>query len=295
MTLATVASAAERAAAGPVLPTQEELALLGRTERAAVRIAEYANRHRRISAMAAAWLWYVNQKWVWYATRKVTHVFGADELHELERDRGVLVCSNHRSFFDQFVVMTYYSHTIKRLPRLFFPVRSNYFYERWSGIFLNGAMAGFRMYPPIFRDARKAAFNRYSQARLVELLAQPDAVVGVHPEGRRSKGSDPYTLLPAQLGVGQLIMEARPTVIPVFVNGLSNNFLGQLAGSLRGTADPIVIVFGQPLELDLDGFPKRLRAQKELAERVLEEIRRLGEKERKIRTKLLNPLAGAEK
>jgi 1-acyl-sn-glycerol-3-phosphate acyltransferase len=93
-------------------------------------------------------------------------------------------------------------------------------------------------------------------------------------------------LLPAQVGVGQLILEAKPTVVPVFINGLSNDFFGQMVGNFTGRRPPIVMVFGQPLQMELDGLPKRLRTQKEIAERVLDEIRRLGEKERAIRADL---------
>jgi 1-acyl-sn-glycerol-3-phosphate acyltransferase len=284
--LATVGSAAARAEHGPVLPTRDELAVLGRFERLAVRLAERVQRHAAAKALSQALLWHVNQRWVRGVTRRVTHVHGADVIPGLDAGRGVLLCSNHRSFFDQFVIMTWYSHTLGRLPHLYFPVRSNFFYEGPLGVVVNAAMSGFAMYPPIFRAPSKAAFNRYTQARLVELLGQPDTVVGVHPEGRRNKGLDPYALLPAQPGVGQLILDARPTVVPVFVNGLSNNFMAQIAGGLLRRAAPVVIVFGRPLDLALDGLPNRLRTHRDLAEQVLDAVRRLGTVEREIRAGL---------
>ena len=286
MNLATAASAASRAAAGPVVPTAEELAALGKFERLAVRFAEAMNRGPRAKAWSQAYLKHVGQRWVWHATRRLTHVHGEDALRALPPGRGVLLCTNHRSFFDQFVVMAHYAHALGHLPRLFFPVRGNFFYENPLGLLVNGLMAAFCMYPPIFRDPKKSAFNRYTQARLVELLAQPDTIVGVHPEGRRGKGEDPYTLLPAQPGVGQLILEARPTVLPAFIHGLSNDVAGQILGNYTGRGRPVVIVFGAPLGLALEGVPNRLRTHKQIADRVVDAIRQLGVKEREIRETL---------
>jgi len=289
MNLATAVSASARAAAGPVVPTAEELAVLGRRERLAVRFAEAVNRGARSKIGAQAFLRHVGQRWVWHATRRITHLHGAEVLHTLDPRRGVLLCSNHRSFFDQFVLMAHYGRALGHLPRLFFPVRSNFFYQGPLGMLVNGLMAGFSMYPPIFRDPKKSLFNRYTQARLVELLAQPDTVVGVHPEGRRGKGDDPYTLLPAQPGVGQLILEARPTVLPVFIHGLSNDIARQILGNYTGRARPIVIVLGRPLDLALDGLPNRIRTHKQIADAVLDAIRDLGAQEREIRGKLASP------
>jgi hypothetical protein len=99
--------------------------------------------------------------------------------------------TNHRSFFDQFAVLlglyltgTPWCRTIR------FPVRSNFFYERPIGMVINHAIAGGVMYPPIFRQAEKTAFNKDAIDRLIKLLAEPGVVIGIHPEGTWGKGPD---------------------------------------------------------------------------------------------------------
>ncbi|MDX1531814.1 MAG: zinc ABC transporter substrate-binding protein, partial [Rhodothermales bacterium] len=50
-------------------------------------------------------------------------------------DRGVLLASNHRSFFDQFTLMLplWGTPELKFFEHIYFPVRSNFFYETRSG------------------------------------------------------------------------------------------------------------------------------------------------------------------
>src|SRR5690606_20431723 len=131
--------------------------------------------------------------------------------------------------------------------RLFYPVRSNFFYEHPLGMAVNLLFGAGTLYPPIFRDRTRTALNRSSLDRIVEFLDEPDTMVGLHPEGTRKKDDDPYTLLPAQPGVGQIALRGRPLVVPVFINGLSNDAIGDIGESLRPGARrrrPIIIVYG---------------------------------------------------
>ena len=57
-------------------------------------------------------------------------------------------------------------------------------------------------------------------------------LIGFHPEGTRNKSEDPYSFLDAQPGIGRLILEARPQLVPVFIAGLSNS-LGHELGQGR--------------------------------------------------------------
>ncbi len=61
--------------------------------------------------------------------------------------------SNHRSFFDLYVVS---SVIVKRglEQRLMFPVRSQFFYDSPLGLAVNGAMSFFAMYPPVVPRSR---------------------------------------------------------------------------------------------------------------------------------------------
>jgi 1-acyl-sn-glycerol-3-phosphate acyltransferase len=105
-------------------------------------------------------------------------------------------------------------------------------------------------------------------------------VIGFHPEGTRNKNNDPYSFLPAQPGVGKLIREANPQVIPVFIAGLCNNLPKQISRNWN-CEDVIRIHFGEMI--DFSAFmekPDRLRTHKEIADFVIEKIAELGEKDR---------------
>jgi 1-acyl-sn-glycerol-3-phosphate acyltransferase len=211
--------------------------------------------------------------------------FDLEHATGLDPDRGVLLCSNHRSFFDQYVLMSLLYNRASWPRRVYFPVRSNYFYEEWSGLFLNGLIGGFVMYPPIFRAAARATENKVSIEKLAEVLAQPGTLVGMHPEGTRGKGPDPYELLPAQPGVGQIVMRSRPIVLPAFINGIGNDFAREVIDNYRRPSErPINVVFGAPVDFGklLDGSPRPAQ-YKRVADHLLAEIAKLGARERDLR------------
>src|SRR5262249_5404612 len=147
--------------------------------------------------------------------------------------------------------------------RCYFPVRANFFYEGWSGIAVNAVIGGLVMWPPIFRqrDEAHAELNRRALDESCELVSEPGAGGGVHPEGTRGKGPDPYQLLPAQPGVGQVVMKARPVVLPVFIHGLGNDLARELTSRFDANAPaerPIYVVFGPPVDFGglLEGTPR---------------------------------------
>jgi 1-acyl-sn-glycerol-3-phosphate acyltransferase len=167
---------------------------------------------------------------------------------------------------------------------LYFPVRGRFFYQGWLGMFVNLVMGFWSMYPPIFHDAKKKAFDQYSARRLVELCRQGAGnVIGFHPEGTRNKTDDPYTFLPAQPGVGKIIKEAQPTVLPVFVGGLlPNNLPKQVLGNWRG-GPKIRIHFGKPLDLtEFYAMKNHVRTYKAIADFVMAKVGELAAEDRKI-------------
>ncbi|MCA9672306.1 MAG: 1-acyl-sn-glycerol-3-phosphate acyltransferase [Myxococcales bacterium] len=265
-------------------PSAEDLATLEPFERFSFALADFANRNESVKAATAAFLRTAGMKWVYYASRHLTHLVGFRALSAFKPRRGVILACNHRSFFDMYLVTCWLYRETSLLQRTYFPVRSEFFYERPAGVAVNLIMSMMAMYPPVFRDPKKRGFNNFGLARLVELLDHPGTVVGMHPEGRRNLSEDPYALLPAQPGLGRLIMTAKPDVVPVFVNGLLNDLPEQVRSNLNRTGKPIIIVAGEPL--DLSNFydkPNRLRTQKQVADHVLDEIRKLGEVERALR------------
>jgi 1-acyl-sn-glycerol-3-phosphate acyltransferase len=148
-------------------------------------------------------------------------------------------------------------------------------------------MSFFAMYPPVFRERSRAALNLASLDETVRLLRRGGTFVGLHQEGTRNKGDDPYALLPAQGGVGRVIQAANVDVLPVFVNGLGNDLPKQLAGNFTRKGTPIIVCFGAPIDFGgmLEGPPSP-RLHRRISEHALEHIRALGEEERALRERL---------
>jgi len=227
---------------------------------------------------------YVGSSWIHYFTRHLRHVHGVERLPELSPDRSFILVSNHRSFFDLYVVT---AELVRRgLPhRILFPVRANFFYDTPLGFLVNGVMSFFAMYPPIFRDRSKLVLNVDSIGELVWMLRRGGCFAGMHPEGMRNLTDDPYTFLPAQPGIGRVIHEARVSVLPVFINGLINQLGRQVASNFDGSGRPIVVVFGAPIDFgNLYQQRSSPRVHRAIAERTLEAIAELGHEERAIRS-----------
>ena len=229
----------------------------------------------------------VGSTWIHHFTKHLRHVYGLERLPRLDRNQSFILVSNHRSFFDLYVV---FGHLVRmRLKhRIVFPVRADFFYTSLLGLFVNGVMSFFAMYPPLFRDRKKLALNPTSLDELAWLLRRGGFFCGLHPEGTRKKDDDPYTFLPAQRGVGRVIHEAKVPVIPVFINGLLPNDLPrQVASNFDGTGRKIVVVFGEPIDFsDMVAEPGTPKVHQAIADRTLEVIGRLGTEERVFREKL---------
>jgi 1-acyl-sn-glycerol-3-phosphate acyltransferase len=227
----------------------------------------------------------IGQQWITLATSKLHRIHHMDRLEPLAPHRSFILVCNHRSFFDLYV-LTAALLRWKLRHRIVFPVRSNFFYDTPAGFFVNGAMSFFAMYPPLFRDKRLATLNALGLEELAELLREGETLVGIHPEGRRNPGDDPYELLPAKSGVGRLIHAARGVpVVPVFTNGLlPNNLPRQVLSNFTGTGIPIHSVFGSPIDFsDLLAEPSSPRLFSRLSERCLDEVRKLGQEEKVLR------------
>ncbi len=225
----------------------------------------------------------IGSTWIHHFTKHLREVHGLERLPALRPEQSFILVCNHRSFFDLYVVM---GELVRRgLPqRIIFPVRSKFFYTSPLGLFVNGVMSFFAMYPPIFRERKQAALNLTSLDELVWILRRGGVFAGIHPEGTRNKDADPYTLLPAQRGVGRVIRGARVPVIPVFINGLINDLPRQIASNFDGTGTRIIAVFGAPVDFgDLLEQPDSPKTHQALADRALAAVAALGEEERQLR------------
>jgi 1-acyl-sn-glycerol-3-phosphate acyltransferase len=261
-------------------PSPEDLAVLSTLERLAFRVAHRMNQGR----WKRLWTWcqqWIGSRWIQIATYRLMNVYGLEHLNALTHQRPLLLVANHRSFFDMYTVSSVLFRRTRWTKTLYFPVRSRFFYESPLGMLVNLIMGWWSMYPPIFAENEKRLFDKYSVRRLAQLCRTgPGHVIGFHPEGTRNRSDDPYSYLRAQPGVGKLIKESAPQVIPVFIAGLGNNLLKQVIGNWTG-GEKIRIRFGAPLELDTFLEKKdHVRTYKEISEFVMIKIAELGEEDR---------------
>jgi 1-acyl-sn-glycerol-3-phosphate acyltransferase len=261
-----------------------DLTGLSSIERAAFRVVHWMNR-RPLKRLWAFPQRNIGARVVGLACSNLLQVHGFDHVEGASREQPLLLVGNHRSYFDMFVVSSVIVRRTRGWTAFFFPVRGRFFYQSATGVFVNFLFAWWGMYPPFFRRPATRGFDQWALRQLVALCREGRGhVIGFHPEGTRNKGSDPYTLLRAQPGVGQLIKEARPQVIPVFVAGIGNSALRQIrANFTRG--EPVRVHFGPPI--DFTAFfdkPNRARTYVEIADRVMTCIAELAEQDRAMRT-----------
>jgi 1-acyl-sn-glycerol-3-phosphate acyltransferase len=267
------------------LPTAEELSVLSPFERFAFRLAWRMNR--------GAWkrFWTVCQRtlgagWIHFSTYNLMRVTGLEHVEAVSRERPILLVANHRSFFDLYVVSTVLFRRTKWRKQLFFPVRGRFFYDSLGGLFVNFIMGWWSMFPPFFAGGdnpktEQREFDKFSMRLLASLCREGAGnVIGFHPEGTRNKNSDPYSYLRPQPGVGKLIKDARPQVVPVFIAGLSNDLKRQVLGNWRG-GEKIRVYFGPALDFS-EFYDRRdsARTYMEIAGFVMSKIAELGEQDR---------------
>jgi 1-acyl-sn-glycerol-3-phosphate acyltransferase len=265
--------------AGPLEPSAGELSVLNTTEKIGFKLTHRMNQ----GAWKRFWTFcqrHIGSLWIKICTYNLMNVYGIENVENTDVEKPLLLVANHRSFFDMYTVSSVLFRQTKRPMKLYFPVRAKFFYTNPLGWFVNLVMGWFSMYPPFFREekeAEKREFDKYSLRRLVQLSSEGRAtVIGFHPEGKRNLNADPYEFLPAQPGVGAVIIKAKPQVIPVFIAGLGNDLPKQVLGNWTG-GEKVRIWFGEPV--DLNAFYEksdRLRTHKEIGDFLMTKIGELG-------------------
>jgi len=271
---------------------EQALAALSWMERIAFRVMRFLNEGwgRR---PARIWqLGVVTPLVGWLLVYRRLRVYGIERLDGIPRDAPILLVTNHRTFFDLFILGWLLIRHPRLSRRVNFPVRSNFFYETPLGLLMSALLTGGSMFPPFFRSTEKKAMNRYSLDILLEKLRTPGEMVGFHPEGTRNKTDDPYTLLPAQPGAGELALKARPVVVPAFILGMTNHFWTEVKANQR-RAPLVIAVFGKPVELPEVRGETRLSHHKKVADLLNEKIAALGAEERALRSAVSPPASPA--
>ena len=264
-------------------PAAHEIAPLNLTEKIGFKLTDRMNR----GAWKNFWTFcqrHVGSLWIYLATYNLMNVFGLENVERTSVDKPLLLVANHRSFFDMYTVSSVLFRRTRRPIKLFFPVRAKFFYTSPLGWFVNLVMGWWAMYPPFFREAKeikKREFDKFSMRRLIQLCSEGKAnVIGFHPEGKRNLSADAYSFLPAQPGIGKVIMASRPQIVPVFIAGLGNDLPKQIFGNWTG-GEKVRIYFGAPI--DLSAFyakTDRLRTHKEIGDYLMLKIGELAEKDK---------------
>ena len=265
------------------VPTADEIAVLDRMERVGFWLARRMNRGR----WKRFWTFcqrHFGSLWIFISTYNLMNVRGLENVERTDVERPLILVANHRSFFDMYTVSSVLFRRTTRPITLFFPVRAKFFYDSPVGWFVNFVMGWWAMYPPFFREekeANKRVFDKFSVRELIHICRFGRGhVIGFHPEGKRNRSGDPYSFLPAQPGIGKVIYEAQPQVVPVFITGLRNELGKQVLGNWTG-GERVRIWFGEPI--DLSAFYTNrdsVRTHKEISDFLMTKIGELGEKDR---------------
>ena len=266
-----------------LVPAKDELAVLEPLEKVGFNLTHRMNQGslKRLMTFCQR---HIGSLWIRICTYNLMCVRGIENFEKTDANRPVLLVANHRSFFDLYVVSSVLFRRTNRKFQLYFPVRAKFFYTSPVGWFVNFVMGWFSMYPPFFRErgeGKKRDFDKFSMRKLVQLASeQKPNIIGFHPEGERNFNDDQHSLLPAQPGIGAVIMKAQPQVVPVFVTGLGNDLPKQILGNWTG-GEKVRVWFGDPVDLS-EFYEKkdRLRTHKEISDFLMTKIAELAEEDR---------------
>ena len=274
---------------GDLRPTSDEMSVLSITEVVGFRLTRKMN----FGIWKRFWTWcqrHIGSLWIYIATYNLMNVFGIENVQNSDASRPLILVANHRSFFDMYTVSSVIFRRTTRPIKLFFPVRARFFYDNPIGWFVNLVMGWWSMYPPFFREERegeKRKFDKFSVRELIRLSSEGRGhIIGFHPEGKRNLSDDPYSFLPAQPGIGKVILIAEPQVIPVFIAGLGNDLPKQVLGNWTG-GEKVRIWFGEQIDLS-EHYGKRdsLRTHKEIADHLMKKIGDLAKLDRLYRSSI---------
>jgi 1-acyl-sn-glycerol-3-phosphate acyltransferase len=182
-------------------------------------------------------------------------------LDNVPRTGGVLLASNHLSFFDSVVI------PVVAPRKVVFLAKAEYF----DGPGIKGRLSkawfeGIGMIP-VDRDDTRAALDSLDIA--LEVLGRGEAF-GLYPEGTRSRDGRLYR---GKVGVAQLALQSGAPIVPVGLTGTED--LQPVGTRVPRLAD-VTVRFGSPLHVagQYDGVPPG-RARREITDRVMTEIQKL--------------------
>jgi hypothetical protein len=172
-------------------PSRSELSQLLWFERVCYHIADFYHTHLR--GLRVLWNGAVMRAVVLLIIGRRVRVFGEENVQHLGSHDKVLVASNHRTFFD-FWIITVCGLWAKTGATLFsfYPVRSTWFYTHVAGLLMNMTFSSFAMFPPIMNTpsdknkeenmrSKESAhkWNDYALRRVIADLKCPGVLCGM--------------------------------------------------------------------------------------------------------------------
>lgn len=217
-------------------------------ERVAVPLMEQVNRLHPLRRATHAVQGTAMGGLIHFVVNNLVKTHGLDELAKAHVPHGLIIVSNHRSFFDFYFLGTWVTFHTPHCKEVQFPVRSDFFYTNPLGLAVNLVVAGGSMWPPVFRDERRRTLNPIGVHQIAHAFG-PGVMMGIHPEGKRSKLADPYSFLPLRPGLGQLLELVDPEVrvVPAYVTGTSSSVqreVGRNFGPAAKRGEPIRLWYG---------------------------------------------------
>ncbi|MBI3597833.1 MAG: 1-acyl-sn-glycerol-3-phosphate acyltransferase [Nitrospirae bacterium] len=207
-------------------------------------------------------LWHAFGLFFWVILLRILNHVRIQNLENIPKrgEHGVLICSNHISALDPFVIavtaMPFFSPVWWRAP-----AKEELF--RWPLVrTIIGTWGGF----PVRRGKR----DFEAIETMTRLL--PVSVIVIFPEGRRSPDG---RLQPGKAGVGKIIYDAKPAkVIPVMIEG-SDRLLpkGRILPRLFQT---VTITYGAPLDLSrFFSLENSIKLSQQVVDVVMQSIEQL--------------------
>lgn len=155
--------------------------------------------------------------------------------------RGILSFSNHVSLFDDPLLISSLGITDFKKVRWIAADHINFFGNRLKGLIYSGGKC-----VPIIRGGglKQPGFDF-----LIDRLKQGDWV-HIFPEGGRSREENHRLQLPLKIGIGKIISEAKPIVMPFYHYGMHN--VMPIGSTLPKLNQRVTVQFGYPTTIDQD-------------------------------------------
>ena len=187
--------------------------------------------------------------------------------HIPPKGTGFFLLSNHQGLAEAPALGTWL------YPRgIWYPSKAE-FYRGWLSAFIFLTGSAWRSFP-----VRRGEKDADAVGLMEELLKKGDSVL-LFPEGTRSHSGD---LLPGKIGVGMIIHSARPSVLPVYVEGFDRIWPARGKGYLNPLrvkrGQRALIQFGPLMDLSRHwDKPFGRQAGREIVDEVMAELARLKE------------------